>query len=292
MIDLLQLERQCWEGGFDLVCGVDEAGRGPLAGPVCAAAVILPRDAAIEGLNDSKKLSDAKRRSLYDCITSEAYAYGVAFASVEEIEEVNILNATFRAMGRAVAAMGVPPDIVLVDGNRQPPLGMPTRTVIGGDGLSASIAAASILAKVTRDRLMEALDREYPQYGFAVHKGYGTRRHYEALRTLLLRELGGRDDIRFHLPEGGVPYIVHLSVPGLRSETLLHFLAERGVSVSSGSACSKGRKSPVLTAMGLPSPEIDSALRLSFCYENTEQDIRQFLDALEEAMASLARKGR
>ena len=118
------------------------------------------------------------------------------------------------------------------------------------------------------------------------------RRHYEALRALLLRELGGRDDIRFHLPEGGVPYIVHLSVPGLRSETLLHFLAERGVSVSSGSACSKGRKSPVLTAMGLPSPEIDSALRLSFCYENTEQDIRQFLDALEEAMASLARKGR
>ena len=183
MIDLLQLERQCWEGGFDLVCGVDEAGRGPLAGPVCAAAVILPRDAAIEGLNDSKKLSDAKRRSLYDCITSEAYAYGVAFASVEEIDEVNILNATFRAMGRAVAAMGVPPDIVLVDGNRQPPLGMPTRTVIGGDGLSASIAAASILAKVTRDRLMEALDREYPQYGFAVHKGYGTRRHYEALTT-------------------------------------------------------------------------------------------------------------
>lgn len=181
MTDLWEIERGCFEGGFDLVCGIDEAGRGPLAGPVCAAAVILPRDTQIEGLNDSKKLSDAKRRSLYDVITREAYAYGVAFASEAEIDEVNILNATFLAMERAVAALGLHPDIALVDGNRRPPLGMPVQTIVGGDGLSASIAAASILAKVTRDRWMEELDAQYPQYDFAVHKGYGTKRHYEAL---------------------------------------------------------------------------------------------------------------
>lgn len=181
MNDLWEIERSCFAGGFDLVCGIDEAGRGPLAGPVCAAAVILPRDVVIEGLNDSKKLSDAKRRSLFDVITREAYAYGIAFASETEIDEVNILNATFLAMERAVAALGLHPDIALVDGNRRPPFGMPVQTIVGGDGLSASIAAASILAKVTRDRLMEALDSQYPQYGFAVHKGYGTKRHYAAL---------------------------------------------------------------------------------------------------------------
>ena len=181
MTDLWEIERNCYEGGFYLVCGIDEAGRGPLAGPVCAAAVILPRDTQIEGLNDSKKLSDAKRRSLYDVITREAYAYGVAFASEAEIDEVNILNATFLAMERAVAALGLQPDIALVDGNRRQPLGMPVQTLVGGDGLSASIAAASILAKVTRDRWMEELDGQYPQYGFAVHKGYGTKRHYAAL---------------------------------------------------------------------------------------------------------------
>ena len=181
MTDLWEIERNCYEGGFDLVCDSDEAGRGPLAGPVCAAAVILPRDTQIEGLNDSKKLSDAKRRSLYDVITREAYAYGVAFASEAEIDEVNILNATFLAMERAVAALGLQPDIALVDGNRRPPLGVPVQIIVGGDGLSASIAAASILAKVTRDRWMEELDGQYPQYGFAVHKGYGTKRHYAAL---------------------------------------------------------------------------------------------------------------
>ena len=180
MTDLWEIERNCYEGGFDLVCGIDEAGRGPLAGPVCAAAVILPRDTQIEGLNDSKKLSDAKRRSLYDVITREAYAYGVAFASEAEIDEVNILNATFLAMERAVAALGLPPDLALL-GGRRPSLGMPVQTLVGGDGLSASIAAASILAKVTRDRWMEELDGQYPQYGFAVHKGYGTKRHYAAL---------------------------------------------------------------------------------------------------------------
>ena len=181
MTDLWEIERNCYAGGFDLVCGIDEAGRGPLAGPVCAAAVLLPRATQIEGLNESKNLTDANRRRLYDVITREAYAYGVAFASEAEIDEVNILNATFLAMERAVAALGLQPDIALVDGNRRPPLGMPVQIIVGGDGLSASIAAASILAKVTRDRWMEELDGQYPQYGFAVHKGYGTKRHYAAL---------------------------------------------------------------------------------------------------------------
>lgn len=181
MVNLWEIETLCYEGGFDCICGIDEAGRGPLAGPVCAAAVILPRGLEIPGLNDSKKLTDKRRRALYDVIVAESEAYGVAFASEQEIDEVNILQATFLAMERAVAAMGVQPDLALVDGNREPRLGLPVKTVVKGDGLSANIAAASILAKVTRDRLMEQLDETYPQYGFAIHKGYGTRRHYEAL---------------------------------------------------------------------------------------------------------------
>lgn len=180
-VDLWAIEAQCYEGGFDCVCGIDEAGRGPLAGPVCAAAVILPRNLLIPGLNDSKKLTDKKRRELYDVIVSEADAYGVAFASEQEIDEINILQATFLAMERAVKAMGVQPDLALVDGNCAPRLGLPVKPVVKGDSLSANIAAASILAKVTRDRLMEQLDETYPQYGFAIHKGYGTKRHYEAL---------------------------------------------------------------------------------------------------------------
>ena len=181
MVDLWTIERQCFAGGFDIVCGVDEAGRGPLAGPVCAAAVILPKEYEIPGLNDSKKLTDKKRRELYDVITQQAVCYGIAFADEKEIDEINILQATFRAMERAVAQLSISPDIVLVDGNRAPALGFPMKTVIKGDSLSASIAAASILAKVTRDRLMEEQDTLYPAYGFAVHKGYGTKRHYEAL---------------------------------------------------------------------------------------------------------------
>lgn len=181
MINLWKIESLCYEGGFDCICGIDEAGRGPLAGPVCAAAVILPRGLEIPGLNDSKKLSDKRRRALYDVIVTESEAYGVAFASEQEIDEINILQATFLAMERAVAAMGVQPNLALVDGNREPRLGLPVKTVVKGDSLSANIAAASILAKVTRDRLMEQLDETYPQYGFAIHKGYGTRRHYEAL---------------------------------------------------------------------------------------------------------------
>ena len=182
-MDLLEFDRAYRDGGAAALCGVDEAGRGPLAGPVCAAAVILPPDAELPGLNDSKKLTDKKRRELYDIITERALSWSVALVDEKTIDEINILQATFRAMEQAVAGLTVEPDLVLVDGNREPPLSIKTECVVGGDGKSASIAAASILAKVTRDRLMEELDGEYPQYGFAVHKGYGTKRHYEALRT-------------------------------------------------------------------------------------------------------------
>ena len=181
-VDLWRYEREAFAEGFAVVCGVDEAGRGPLAGPVCAAAVVLPRETVIEGLNDSKKLTDQKRRALYDVITERAVAYGIAFASEQEIDEINILQATFLAMERAMQKLTVRPQLALIDGNRAKDFGLPVRTIVHGDSLSASIAAASILAKVTRDRLMEELDGEYPQYGFAVHKGYGTKRHYEALR--------------------------------------------------------------------------------------------------------------
>ena len=181
-INLWQYENEAFAGGVNLVCGVDEAGRGPLAGPVCAAAVMLPPGLAIPGLNDSKKLTDKKRRELYDVIIREAVTYGVAFANEKEIDEINILQATFLAMERAMQKLSPQPELALIDGNRAKDFGLPVRTIVKGDSLSASIAAASILAKVTRDRLMEEYDAQYPQYGFAVHKGYGTRRHYEALR--------------------------------------------------------------------------------------------------------------
>ena len=181
-IDLWQIEHSCYENGVGLICGVDEAGRGPLAGPVCAAAVILPRDLVIPGLNDSKKLTDKKRRELYDVIISSAEAYGIGFASEQEIDEINILQATFLAMKRALDQLQICPELALVDGNRDPGFSIPAKTVVKGDSLSANIAAASILAKVTRDRLLEELDEQYPEYGFAVHKGYGTKKHYEALR--------------------------------------------------------------------------------------------------------------
>ena len=180
--DLWLYEHEAAREGFACVCGVDEAGRGPLAGPVCAAAVILPPDIQIEGLNDSKKLTDKKRRALYDVITEQAVSYGIAFADEQEIDEINILQATFLAMRRAFEKLTVTPDIALIDGNRAPGLSCRERTIVHGDALSASVAAASILAKVTRDRLMEEYDAQYPQYGFAVHKGYGTQRHYAALR--------------------------------------------------------------------------------------------------------------
>lgn len=182
MSDLWSYERAYRDEGFATVCGVDEAGRGPLAGPVCAAAVILPQDLEIEGLNDSKKLTEKRREVLYDVIVREAVAYGIAFADEKEIDEINILQATFLAMRRAVEQLSVRPSIVLVDGNREPELGdLPVKTIVKGDSLSANIAAASILAKVTRDRFMLEQDAIYPQYGFAVHKGYGTKAHYAAL---------------------------------------------------------------------------------------------------------------
>lgn len=182
MTELWNYENRCWKAGYETVCGVDEAGRGPLAGPVCAAAVILPRGLDIPGLNDSKKLTAKRREALYDIITEQALAYGIAFASEQEIDEINILQATFLAMERAMAQLTPPPELALIDGNRSKDFGLPVRTIVKGDSLSASIAAASILAKVTRDRLMEQYDEQYPQYGFAVHKGYGTKRHYAALR--------------------------------------------------------------------------------------------------------------
>ncbi len=174
-------ELQAHEQGFEIVCGVDEAGRGPLAGPVCAAAVILPDGLVIEGLDDSKKLTEKKRDMLYDVICEEAISYGIAFASVEEIEEMNILQATFLAMKRAVEALDVKPDIALVDGNQKPSLDIQARTLVKGDAKSPSIAAASILAKVTRDRLMTEIAEQYPQYEFSKHKGYGTKLHYEKI---------------------------------------------------------------------------------------------------------------
>lgn len=178
-----EYDRAICEEGYPVIAGVDEAGRGPLCGPVCAAAVVLPPDVCIDGINDSKKLTEKKREALFDVITETAVSYGIAFATVEEIEEMNILNATFLAMNRAIAQLTVMPDMVLVDGNRTPNgLLLPSRTVIKGDSLSASIGAASILAKVSRDRLLMEMDAQYPQYGFAKHKGYGTAAHYEALR--------------------------------------------------------------------------------------------------------------
>lgn len=166
-----------------IVCGVDEAGRGPLAGPVYAAAVILSPERPIEGLNDSKKLSEKKREMLYDLIVERAVSYCVASASVEEIEQYNILGATYLAMTRAVQGLSVKPNLALIDGNRIPPqLGVVAQTVVKGDAKSESIAAASILAKVTRDRLLIEMDKQYPQYGFAVHKGYGTAAHTAAIK--------------------------------------------------------------------------------------------------------------
>jgi ribonuclease HII len=181
MIDMWEFEHKYKEQGYQFICGVDEAGRGPLAGPVCAAAVILPMDIDIPGLNDSKKLTDKKRRELFPIICQQAIAYGIAFADHAEIDEINILQATYLAMERAIKQLGVTPDFALIDGNRAKDFGLPLETVVGGDGRSASIAAASVLAKVTRDDLMLKIAEVYPQYGFEVHKGYGTKAHYAAL---------------------------------------------------------------------------------------------------------------
>ena len=180
-VNMWEIENGCFTEGYNILCGVDEAGRGPLAGPVCAAAVILPPNAEIPGLNDSKKLTDKKRRELMPVIKEMAIGYGIAFADEKEIDEINILQATYLAMKRAIDMLPVKPDLALVDGNRAGDFGLPVKTVVKGDSLSASIAAASILAKVTRDDLMLSLAEKYPQYGFEIHKGYGTKAHYAAL---------------------------------------------------------------------------------------------------------------
>ena len=181
-MDLWTYEREQWNSGFTALCGVDEAGAGPLAGPVYAAAVILPREIGFPGLNDSKKLTAKKRDVLFDQITATAEAYSIAFVTAEEIDSLDILNARMLAMNRAIEGLSVQPDLCLIDGNRETDFGLPVQTIVKGDSLSANIAAASILAKVTRDRFMLEMDEKYPQYGFATHKGYGTRAHYAALR--------------------------------------------------------------------------------------------------------------
>ena len=178
----LELEKAAQNSGFKYICGVDEAGRGPLAGPVCAAAVILPIDAEIEGLNDSKKLSEKKREALFDIICEKAVAYCVAYGTLEEIEELNILEATFLAMNRSIEGLSVKADYALIDGNRVPKgIKIPCETVVKGDAKSCSVAAASILAKVTRDRLLLEYDKKYPEYNFKKHKGYGTKEHTELI---------------------------------------------------------------------------------------------------------------
>ena len=182
--NMWEIAQSYFEKGVQIICGVDEAGRGPLAGPVCAAAVILPPNVEIPGLNDSKKLSDKKRRELYPVIKERALAFGIAFADHNEIDEINILQATYLAMERALAQLSVKPELALIDGNRAKDFGLPVQTVVHGDSLSASIAAASVLAKVTRDDYMLRMAEEYPGYGFEIHKGYGTKAHYAALTEL------------------------------------------------------------------------------------------------------------
>jgi len=180
-VNMWKIEDICYADGANVICGVDEAGRGPLAGPVCAAAVILPAHLDIPGLTDSKKLTDKKRRELFPVIQEQAIAWGIGMASCEEIDEINILQATFLAMQRALEQLNVRPDLVLIDGNRAKDFGLPVKTVVKGDSLSMNIAAASILAKVTRDDWMIRMAQTYPQYAFDIHKGYGTKAHYAAL---------------------------------------------------------------------------------------------------------------
>ena len=182
MLNWLEYEIEAKSKGYKAVCGVDEAGRGPLAGPVCAAAVILPENTIIDGVNDSKKLSEKKREALFDVIKSSARSYCIAYATVEEIESRNILNATMLAMKRAVEGLDVKADYAMIDGNRLPDLNIDSEFIIKGDAKSMSIAAASILAKVSRDRLLREYAKEYPEYQFDKHKGYGTKAHIEALK--------------------------------------------------------------------------------------------------------------
>lgn len=180
-MDWLEFEKEALAKGYKSVCGVDEAGRGPLAGPVCAAAVILPEGVIIDGVNDSKKLSEKKRESLFDVIREQALSYSIAYATVDEIEEINILNATMLAMRRAIDGLDIKADYAMIDGNKIPPIDIDAECIVKGDAKSMSIACASILAKVSRDRLLYKYAEEYPMYGFDKHKGYGTKVHKEAI---------------------------------------------------------------------------------------------------------------
>lgn len=180
-MDWLEFEKEALAKGYKSVCGVDEAGRGPLAGPVCAAAVILPEGVIIEGVNDSKKLSEKKRESLFDVIREQALSYSIAYATVDEIEEINILNATMLAMRRAIDGLDIKADYAMIDGNKIPPIDIDAECIVKGDAKSMSIACASIFAKVSRDRLLYKYAEEYPMYGFDKHKGYGTKVHREAI---------------------------------------------------------------------------------------------------------------
>lgn len=195
-MDLWTIEHELFEKGIKVICGVDEAGRGPLAGPVYAAAVILPPDIEIKDLNDSKKLSEKKREKLFDIIIEKAISYGIASSTEKEIDELNILNATFLAMNRAIEKLNITPDIALIDGNRSNGITYNNMCVVGGDGKSASIAAASILAKVSRDRYMKEIAEKYPQYCFEKHKGYGTKLHYEKLREFGQSDIHRRTFLR------------------------------------------------------------------------------------------------
>jgi Ribonuclease HII len=181
-MDWFEYEKLAKKNGHNIICGIDEAGRGPLIGPVYAAAVVLPIDVDIDGINDSKKLTEKKRELLFDVICEKAVAYGIGFATAKEIDKINILQATYLAMSRAYDNLGVVADWVLVDGNRMPPLPTEGETIVKGDAKSASIAAASILAKVSRDRVLNELDAQYPEYGFIKNKGYGTKVHYAAIK--------------------------------------------------------------------------------------------------------------
>ena len=180
-MDWLEFEKEALAKGYKSVCGVDEAGRGPLAGPVCAAAVILPEGVILDGVNDSKKLSEKKRESLFDVIREQALSYSIAYATVDEIEEINILNATMLAMRRAIDGLEIKADYAMIDGNKIPPIDIDAECIVKGDAKSMSIACASILAKVSRDRLLYKYAEEYPMYGFDKHKGYGTKVHREAI---------------------------------------------------------------------------------------------------------------
>ena len=187
--NMLEIEDKLYSEGYNFVCGVDEAGRGPLCGPVVAAAVILPKDEYIEGVNDSKKLTEKKREKLYDDIMKKAVAVSIGISDVDVIEKVNILNATKLAMKQAIEKLSIKPEYVLIDGNQMIDINIKAETVVSGDAKSLSIAAASIIAKVTRDRMLIEFDKKYPEYGFAKHKGYGTKSHIEAIQKYGLTDI-------------------------------------------------------------------------------------------------------